>query len=278
MFSTLAITLHLALCSAAFAQDAPSLDAPSQSADAGDPNATYQVGARDALSVDVYGEDDLTGSFVVADDGTIDFPLLGRVNVNGRTAYDVDSQLTELLAAKYLVNPQVHVRVASFGSRPVQVLGAVAKPGTYYLSGPTTVLDILTLAGGIKEEASVEVRLQRKNRPSEPETINLERLVGYSEGNAWLSPGDVVYVPPGPLVYVSGQVDDPGPVAYRDGLTVTQAINKAGGPTKAANLKSVLLLSDGKQSRVNYKKIQKGGLPDPKLKPDDQITVKESVF
>lgn len=258
----------------AFAQDAP---APSPSADVGDVNS-YEAGARDTLEVEVYGEEDLSGPYAVADDGTIDFPLLGKIPVVGLTTQAIDDEITRRLASNYLVNPQVQVRVAAFGSRPIQVLGSVAKPGTYYLSGQTRVLDMITTAGGIKEEGSIEVRIQRKASPQNPEVINLERLVGYGEGNAFLYPGDVIYVPAGPLVYVSGQVEDPGPVPFKDGITFAQAINKAGGPTKGANLRAMLLLRTGVQTKVNYKKILKGKLPDPKLEPDDQITVKESAI
>lgn len=276
----IALIATIASTTPALAQDPAAADtAPAAPiATAGADANSYEAGARDTLEVEVYGEEDLSGSYAVADDGTIDFPLLGKVAVVGLTTQAIDDEITRRLATNFLVNPQVKVRMAAFGSRPVQVLGSVAKPGTYYLSGQTRVLDILTTAGGIKEVGSIEVRVQRKAGGAEPEVINLERLVGYGEGNTLLYPGDVVYVPAGPLVYVSGMVEEPGPVPFKDGLTFAQAINKAGGPTKGANLRAMLLLRDGVQTKVNYKKILKGSLADPKLEPDDQITVKESAI
>ena len=240
---------------------------------------TYPIGARDVLAIDVYDEKSISGTFVVGDDGNVDLPLLGRVPVSGLTTAAADDLITSKLASDFLVNPQVTVRVDAFGSKPVQVLGSVAKPGTYYLSGPTTLLDVLTMAGGVKDTAAVEVRVQRRNaQHTEPFVASLEALVAYGTGNTSLEPGDVVFVPPGPVVYVSGEVSKPGTVPYLEGLSVVQAINRAGGATDRANLRSVYVLRDGQRSRMNAKRVLKGVDKDVKLQPEDHVYVKESVF
>lgn len=238
----------------------------------------YPIGARDSLAVDIYDENSLSGTFIVDDDGTVDLPLLGRVRVVGLTLAQADDLITQSLARDFLVNPQVTVRIASFGSKPVQVLGSVSKPGTYYLAGPTSLLEILTLAGGIKDPAAVEIRVQRPSQPGQLTVASLETLVATGSGNVALAPGDVVYVPPGPVVYVSGEVGKPGTVAFLEGLSVVEAINKAGGATDRASLRNVYLLRDGQRTRVNTRRILKGRDTDVSLLPDDHVYVEESVF
>ena len=238
--------------------------------------ATYRIGARDQLAVQVYEEPTLSGTFAVNDDGIMDFPLLGPIAITGLTPQDVDDLLTERLAASYLVMPQVNVRVDAFGSQPVQVLGGIDKPGTFYLTGPTTVLDVLTLAGGVTDETAAEVRVKQRASSDDPVIIPLETLVARGEGNLLLQPGDVVFVPPGPVIYITGEVDKPGPIPFRDGVTVTQALNSAGGATNNANLRTVYLLRDGERLRVNVKRILEGRLEDLPLRADDQLFVRES--
>lgn len=240
---------------------------------------TYPIGARDTLAIEVYDEKASSGVFIVGDDGNVDLPLLGRVPVSGLTTAQADDLITSRLAADFMVNPQVTVRVEAFGSKPVQVLGSVGKPGTYYLSGPTTLLDVLTMAGGVKDSAAVEVRVQRRNaQHAEPFVASLEALFAYGTGNTPLEPGDVVFVPPVPVVYVSGEIAKPGTVPFLEGLTVVQAINRAGGATDRANLRSVYVLRDGQRSRMNAKRVLKGVDKDVTLMPEDHVYVKESVF
>lgn len=269
--------LVIALVAALSLEAAAQETTPAPPADeAGVDITRYPVGARDTLAVEVYEEKSLCGSFVVGDDGTVDLPLLGRVPVVGLTQAEVDDRLTELLARDFLVSPQVTVRVETFNSKPVQVLGGVAKPGTFYLNGPMDLLEILTLAGGLKDLTAVEVRVQRKRNPHEPEVVNLEQLVAYGTGNLALEPGDVIYVPPGPVVFVDGQVNKPGTVAFLDGLTAVEAINKAGGASPRANLRKVYILRSGVRTRVNAVRVLKGRIPDVVLQPEDHVYVNES--
>lgn len=238
----------------------------------------YPIGARDTLAVEVYDEKGLSGTYVVDDSGTVDMPLLGRVHVTGMTLPEIDELLTRLLARDFILNPQVTVRIASFGSKPVQVLGGVGKPGTYYLAGPSTLLDVLTLAGGIKDTAAVEIRLQRPSLGGEPQVTSLDALVAFGRGNVALEAGDIIYVPPGPVVYVSGEVGKPGTVPFLEGLSVIEAINRAGGATDRASLRKVYLLRNGHRTRINAKNVLKGRAEDTDVKPDDHIYVSESVF
>ena len=238
----------------------------------------YPVGARDTLAIDVFDEKNLSGSFTVDDQGCLDLPLIGRVHVSGMTTPEIDDMLTAMLGKDYLVNPQVTIRIGSFGSKSVQVLGGVDKPGTYYLAGADTLLDVLTMAGGVKDPTAIEIRIQRPSQGGEPLVANLQALLEHGTGNVEMSVGDVIYVPPGPVVYVSGEVGKPGVVPFLDGLSVVEAINRAGGATDRASMRKVFVLRDGKRSRVNASRILKGRAEDQPVAPDDHIYVGQSVF
>ncbi len=240
---------------------------------------SYRIGPRDVLSIRVYDEPDLTGSYPVSERGSIDFPLVGRLEVEGLTPAEVQQRLTEVLAEGYLVNPQVAVSVETYASRPVQVLGAVRQPGVVHLTGPTTLLDVLALAGGVVAEKSIqEVHVTRAGQDT-PIVLNLEDLLTRGENNLEMLPGDRVYVPEGALVYVSGEVNKPGTVPYRDGMTLTQALTAAGGPTTRARLRQATVLrADGTRLTVNVKRILQGREPDLALQPGDQVFIEQSLF
>ncbi len=240
----------------------------------------YRMGPGDVVKISVYGEESLGGSFKVKEGGTIDLPLIGRIEVLGLSPDELDLALTSRLGQDLLVNPQVTVEVATYASRPVQVLGAVRTPGIYYLNGPTTLLDILAQAGGVlNEKSSQELQVKRgASTTAEPFRIDLPALLTQGEGNLSLESGDVVLVKEGEFIYVSGDVSKPGPVVWRNGISLSQAIAAAGGANRTANLRKITLLRSGRPTRVNLKSVLKGTIADPPLTPGDQVVVGESVF
>ena len=119
----------------------------------------YYLGAGDTLEVSVYGELDLSGSFPVSSSGELEYPLLGTLSVQGLTATDASELIRLRLSEGYLVDPSVTVWLESYQSQPVQVIGAVSDPGMYYLKGSTTVLQMLSEAGGMKLEGIDEIRI-----------------------------------------------------------------------------------------------------------------------
>ena len=125
----------------------------------------YTIGPRDVLSIAVWGHGDLSREYAVAPDGVVSFPLVGAVQAGGLTVTQLALRLTELLEKDYLVNPQVIVSVKEYLSRKVHVLGEAERPGLFYLSGPTTVLDILSKAGGLSRTAGTHVLLAGRPRP-----------------------------------------------------------------------------------------------------------------
>ena len=131
----------------------------------------------------------------------------------------------------------------------------------------------------IIEKSSAEVQVKRaRTGEIEPLVVNLDRLLSTGAGNVQLQVNDVIYVPESEFVYVSGQVSKPGPVAWRDGLTITQALIAAGGTNKTANLRKAYILREGHRIALNIKRIMKGRDLDIPVQAGDKIFVDESVF
>jgi polysaccharide export outer membrane protein len=235
----------------------------------------YRIGAGDVLSVQVYGEPTLSADYAVGEQGALAFPLIGPVQVLGLTPDQVAAALIERLSPGYLVDANVTVWVARFGSQPVQVLGAVGKPGVYYLRGPTSLLQLLGEAGGVTGDGVSEIRVTRAEDGHE-ERIAYETLVA-SEGVLKLAPGDVVFVPEA-LISVMGEVGKPGEIDWREGMTVSQGIAAAGGLTEAGATRRVMVLRGDEQVRVNLRAVLAGEDEDLLLEPGDRVFVKRAIF
>jgi polysaccharide export outer membrane protein len=110
----------------------------------------YVLTANDVVHVKVYQEDDLEGRVRISKDGTIVLALLGAVNVGGKTREQAARHIRDLLADKYLVNPQVTMEIIEYAKRRFTVLGEVQRPGTFEMPGDETVnlLQAISMAGG----------------------------------------------------------------------------------------------------------------------------------
>jgi polysaccharide export outer membrane protein len=237
----------------------------------------YRFGPGDTLRIEVFGEANLTGVFPVSDAGELDYPLLGVLKVEGLTAAEVTALLHDRLKDGYLSNPRVMARPESYLSKPVQVLGAVPKPGMYYLRGETTLLELLALAGGVNRSGVGELRVTHSDSAVAVSVVSYEALIGRGEGNLTVAGGDVVFVPES-HVTVMGQVQKPGDVAFREDLTVSAAIAAAGGALGTANLGRVYILRGDQRIRVDVRKALAGKVEDPEVQAGDRIVVRQSVF
>lgn len=241
-------------------------------------SASYRVGEGDVLLVEIYGEEDMSGLFVVGIGGVLNYPIVNDLPVKGLTTAEISETLRKRLEQNVLYDPRVAVRVDQCLSQQVNVLGAVNSPGEFFLCGPTSVLDMVARAGGVKDEAVTELWLKRGDAPELK--INYDELLNRQEQNIFLEDGDRLYVPAGLVVYVTGEVKDPGSVPFRKGMTYTQALSEAGGLTAVAKLRKSYLLRDGSRETVRLRKILEGGsgVVDPVLMPNDQIIIEESSF
>jgi len=205
-------------------------------ADMGD----YHVAPRDQLFVQIHGHDDLTRTARVSERGTITLPLVGEIQVAGRTGRDIETAIESALKPAYLKNPRVTVTVSEFRGRQFSVVGAVNQPGAYPIrTNEVTLRDALSEARGARDNAGrVAYVLRAKPRSDEPQPleVDLDGLFRAGQGGGvMLEPGDSVYVPEASTFYVSGEVEKRGAYTLRRGTTVAKAIAEAGGVTKRAS-------------------------------------------
>lgn len=203
----------------------------------------YTIGPRDVLQITVWGHADLSRDYPVGEDGLVPFPLLGRVQASGLSVKQFAARLAELLEKDYLVNPQVFVSVKEYLSKKVHVFGEAERPGMFYLSGPTTLLEVLSKAGGISKTAGKQLILVRNHRPTAPGLangnailrVNLERIqIGDTSENFVLQDEDAIFVPRARAFFVLGEVKSAGTFPLERTITVLEAVNFAGGFTDKA--------------------------------------------
>jgi protein involved in polysaccharide export with SLBB domain len=173
--------------------------APSHSFPSVQPDETLpddQVGVDDSFDVRVYGDNDLSGTYRVATDGTIDFPLAGRIPVAGLRTGEIQARLTERLKDGYLKNPQVTVLMKDWNSRKVSVLGQVQHPGSVAYHPRMTIVDAIALAGGFTGIAAKNAVSLRREAGGKIES-HIYRVADITEGrsnNVLVLPGDVLVV------------------------------------------------------------------------------------
>lgn len=124
--------------------------------------AAYRIGPHDVLEISVFRVPELSRAVQVGDTGTVGLPLVGEVQVAGRTAREFEADLARMLKERYLQNPQVTVFVKEFNSQRITIEGAVKKTGVYPLRGRTTLLQALSLAEGLDPSADNSIAVLRQ--------------------------------------------------------------------------------------------------------------------
>jgi len=149
-------------------------------------DSSYILGADDSIKIAVYGEDDLSGTYKIGSNGVVSFPLVGDVNVGGKTTKAVETHLERLLSDGYLVRPDVSIEVDTY--RPFYILGEVREPGSYDYTNGATVLKAVALAGGFTYRANKkDVQILKTKDGS-------SQLYEKTSVNAEISPGDIILV------------------------------------------------------------------------------------
>jgi polysaccharide export outer membrane protein len=155
-----------------------------------------RLGFDDVFDVRVFGETELSGSYRVSAEGTIDFPLAGRLKVAGMRINEVQAALVQKLKAGYLRDPQVSVMIKSWNSRKISVLGQVTRPGSVDFFPNMTIVDAIAQAGGFTSIADKNTVTLRREVSGKVETRTFP-VADISEGrypNIPVLPGDVVVV------------------------------------------------------------------------------------
>jgi polysaccharide export outer membrane protein len=194
------------------------------------------IGPADLLAISVYGAPELTRTVRVSPEGLIRLPMLReQIEAQGMMPADVETRIaTALTQEQILVDPAVTVTIAEYHSRPISVMGAVKSPLTFQALGKTTLLEALTRAQGLSEDAGPEILLTRtSDGTTRVERIPLKKLIDAADPqwNVTLDGGEEIRVPQAGRVFVAGNVKHPG--AFRmDGAgdtTVLKAVALAEG-------------------------------------------------
>ena len=248
----------------------------------------YRLGAGDVLDIVVFNETELSRKYTLRPDGAFEFPLIGAVQAAGKTPRDIEDHLRAKLADGFVNSPQVTVKVTEYNSQHVFVIGEVGTPGPVPLTGPLTLLEAVSRAGGLGRNAGSEVTVLRLDTPDasmgpvlpgqkgvkEIARVLLDALkTSTTSDNVILNDGDTVFVAKAGVVVVTGEVITPGPIPHTRALTVMQAIAMAGGTTKSGSEKRarIIRIVDGEKVEVKAK------LTDL-LAPGDIVRVSSRLF
>lgn len=268
------------------------------------PASAYVVGPGDVLEVTVLGQADVSRSTTVQPDGRFTMPLLGDLEVAGKTVAEIQTLITEALSKDFLVNPRVEVRVREYASQFALVLGEVVSPGRRALRGTTRLIDLLIESGGFRPSASGVILVQRTDGafPNGEKTLrfrlgNTEGMTEQDRMNAelLLKNGDVVTAGPKYFVTVDGEVARPGRVVIENDLTLLGVIAESGGLAKFGSSKIRIIRRkaegvditgfgpcDGAAEDVclvvDIKDIRKGKVQDVLLAPNDKVVVSRRRF
>ncbi len=246
----------------------------------------YTLGPGDVLRITIYGHGDLPQEVVLLSDGTYTYPFIGQVRAAGLTVQQLSEYMARRLEEGYLVAPQTAITVVQYRSQQVYVLGAVKSPGVHTLKHNTTLLELISEAGGPTQEAGLEVIIakakennetrgtENSKRSTESIRINLERLLaGEVTQRIEIDSGDTIYIPKGEFFFVSGEVQRPGRYPLERDTTVAKAIILAGGPTKFAATKKAAVQRLVKGQRLEYRADMKDI-----LQSEDILIVPQSIF
>ena len=254
--------------------------APTQPAPAG---KDYVIGAEDILDIQVWGSNDLNQTVFVRPDGRLSLPLVGEIAVAGKTVQQLQDHLLAVYE-KAVKGAVVTVIVKEIRSRPVYFVGGFAKPGVMQLTGDLTLLQAVSLVGGVLPDADGEKGFLLRRDQKIPIDFNRLAQRGDMSQNPKLEPGDSIVVPLADAVYVNGEVKKPGPVKYAGDLTLLKALTQAGGLTPlAAGSRVEIIRGDPEKKsriRVDVDRVMRSpdGNQDVRLHPNDIITVPQRRF
>jgi polysaccharide export outer membrane protein len=265
-----ALLLCLLACALTRAADAPDEDA----------RRLIQLGPGDSVTVEVYGQPDMTTTVYVSDDGAVNLPLVGAVKISGLSPVDAGKKVEGMLKSGGLLNdPHVTVALVQSRSQRVAVLGEVHTPGRYTIEPNTTIFDLLAQAGGATADSAefAYVLHPDSHGGMARSTVKLGDFAGARDMLAikTLQGGDTLYVPHADRFYVYGEVNSPNMYRLEPGMTVLQAISRAGGITARGSERRIQIKrATGKNGEYAIIHPQPGDI----VQPDDVIRVKESIF
>ena len=270
--------------------------------DASQLRSTYVLGPDDLIVIRALEADEINEKPVRIDmTGNIRLPLVGRVHAAGLTIEQFEGEVSQRLST-YIKQPQVSVSVTEFRSQPVSIIGSVSNPGVHQLQGRKTLVEMISMAGGVKEEAGPFIKISRQlkwgriplpNAVDDPTgqvsvaQVSLKDILEARDPteNILIRPEDVITVPRAQMVYLIGEVQKPGGYILRErqSVSVLQALSVAGGMSRNAGPKNARILrvvagnSERTEIPIDLKKVLTGHGSDVALQPDDILFVPNNV-
>lgn len=261
----------------------------------------YVLGPGDQIKVWALGLEELSEKPMRIDpSGFIDLPMLGRLRAGGLTVEQLKKALLEKVAAE-VRHPQVSVDIMEYGSQPVSVMGSVNTPGVHQLQGRKNLVEVLSIAGGLRPDAGSTVKITRQieqgpiplpgaNTDASGKfsvaEVKVKDILGAEKPveNILIRPQDVITVPRAHSVSVIGEVRKPGTFALneRDTISVLEALSMAEGlgpvpaPQNARILRPTTDGSTRQEIPVDVKRILAGKSTDVRLQPDDVLLIPAS--
>jgi polysaccharide export outer membrane protein len=261
------------------------------------------LGPDDLITIRVLQAPELADKPVRIDwNGYIDLSFIGRVRAAGSTIELLKSEL-EAKYASIIRDPQVTVAIEEFRSQPVSIIGAVNTPGVLQIRGKKSLVEVLSLAGGLRQDAGNALKLTRRVEWGPiplPEArqdasghysvaeIDLKSLMEARDPavNIPVEPDDVISVPKAEMVYVIGEVPKTGGfiLAERKSMSLLETLTLAGGinhGTASPESSKILRLAPGSETRteipVNLKKVMEGKGEDVQLRGGDILFIPSSA-
>jgi len=260
------------------------------------------LGPNDQISIRALDVEEISDkTYRVSGSGDLTLPMIGTLRAAGLTVGQLESDVAAALR-KYIRNPKVAISVTEFHSQPVSVIGAVTTPGIVQLQGKKTLVEVISMAGGLKNDAGQSVTITRQKEfgslplpgarldPTGQFSIAELKLKDVLEArnpeqNIMIRPNDIISVPRAETIYVLGAVKRAGRFALNesDTLSVLQAVSLAEGLERTASPQKakILRIAPGATRRaevpLNLKKIFSGEMADVVLQPDDILFVPDSA-
>jgi polysaccharide biosynthesis/export protein len=282
------------------------------------PNEDHRLGPGDIIDVQVNMAPELSTTLRVTSDGTFLMPVIGRVQAQRKTVEELAEEIANKLRGEYLKNPIVKVVIKEIHSHTYFLQGAVRRSGGYQIEGQPTLLELLTVGGGLTDNHGTTAFIIRRIKSKSPDPAQTPTdgsatdlrgaspspasqpagdaavfemmkasiaglLKGRFDQNVALEPGDIVNIPTSDVFFVAGEVREPGAFPLKEGTTLRQAISLAQGVTpKAASSRGVIYRENGSTQRQEIKvdvgAVMSGKKEDLALAANDIVIIPNSAL
>ena len=229
----------------------------------------YELGPEDGVEITIYGPTSTVIKTRIKSNGEITLPFIGNVVAGGQTPQGLAALVARnLKGGGFFTNPIVNVEVTAYASKSVTILGEVGTPGIFPLDHPQTLGEMIARVGGLRNGGSDRVSVRHVGS-NKVDVYSVGDIARSADRDIQLRDGDVLFVGGADRFYIYGQVGSAGMFPILPGMTVRQALARAGGPTLAGSERKIVLYRGGKESDVDLTEI---------VRADDVLFVRERAF